>query len=395
MTTSADNEVSSPIGALRAAVDGRPAILVRRRSWRQRLRLPLMLFGPIVVLLAAGWWYLTTGRYVSTDDAYVDAARVSISNEVSGRVTEIPVHDNQLVKAGEVLFTLDQRPFRIAVEEAKAQLASIKLQIDAMKATYQQKKADAAATEATLTYQQRELERQQRLLASGTASQAQYDQSNHAYKIAREQLASKEQDVASTLASLGGDPDTPVAQHPMVQHAQAALDRAELNLSYTVVRAPEDGVVTKVDQLQVGNWVQGVDTGAAPTALFSLMSKRLWVTANFKETELTHMRPGQTATVEVDTYPDLSFPARVQSLSPGTGLTFSLLPAENATGNWVKVVQRLPVRLSFDKLDSDHPLAAGLSVTVDVDTEFRRPWLDRINRMFAWLAGRPTQTAER
>ena len=393
--TSADNEAPS-IGALRAAVDGRPAILGRRRSWRLRLRLPLMLLGPIVVLLAAGWWYLTTGRYVSTDDAYVDAARVSISNEVSGRVAEIDVRDNERVSAGQVLFKLDQRPFVIAVEEAKAQLSAIELQIQAMKATYQQKKADAAATEATLLYQQRELERQQRLLASGTASQAQYDQTNHAYKIAREQLASKEQDVASTLASLGGDPDIPVAHHPMVQHAQAALDRAELNLSYTVVRAPEDGIVTKVDQLQVGNWVQGVNTGAAPTTLFSLVStKRLWVTANFKETELTHMRSGQTATVEIDTYPDVVFAAKVQSLSPGTGLTFSLLPAENATGNWVKVVQRLPVRLTFDELDQNHPLAAGLSATVEVDTRFHRPLLDQARRILAWLVGRPMQTAER
>jgi len=393
--SSADNETAS-IGALRAAVDGRPAILGRRRSWRQRLRLPLMLVGPIVVLLAAGWWYLTTGRYVSTDDAYVDAARISISNDVSGRVAEIDVRDNELVTAGQVLFKLDQRPFVIAVEEAKAQLASIKLQIESMKATYQQKKADAAATEATLIYQQRELERQQRLLTSGTASQAQYDQTNHAYKIAREQLASKEQDVASTLASLGGNPDIPVAQHPMVQHAQAALDRAELNLSYTVVRAPEAGIVTKVDQLQVGNWVQGVNTGAAPTALFSLVStKRLWVTANFKETELTHMRPGQDATVEVDTYPDTVFHAEVESLSPGTGLTFSLLPAENATGNWVKVVQRLPVRLSLDRSDAAAPLRAGLSATVQVDTRHRRPWLDRVQGIFAWLTGPSTHAAER
>jgi len=390
VTTSADNEASTAIGTLRAAVEGRPAILGRRRSWRQRLRLPLMLLGPIVVLLAAGWWYLTTGRYVSTDDAYVQAARVSISTDVSGRVAQINVRDNERVKAGQVLFSLDQRPFRIAVEEAKAQLAAVRLQVEAMKATYQEKKADAAATEATLVYQQRELERQQRLLASGTASQAQYDQSNHAYKIAREQLASKEQDVASALAGLGGDPDIHVSQHPMVQHAQAALDRAELNLSYTVIHAPENGIVTKVEQLQAGDYVN------ASTSLFSLMSSdRIWVEANFKETELTHMRPGQTATVVVDTYPDLAFQARVQSLSPGTGLTFSLLPAENATGNWVKVVQRLPVRLSFDKLDPDHLLAAGLSVTVEVDTEFHRPWLDRIDRMFAWLVGRPTQTAER
>jgi membrane fusion protein, multidrug efflux system len=392
LTTSAEDEAPA-LGVLRATLDARPGI-ARKRPLRQRLRMPLMLFGPIVVLAAGGYWYLTTGRYISTDDAYVDSARVSISNEVSGRVAEIDVQDNERVTAGQVLFKLDQRPFVIAVEEAKAQLAAVKLQIEAMKATYEQKKADAAATEATLVYQQRELERQQRLLASGTASQSQYDQSNHAYKIAREQLASKEQDVASTLASLGGDAGIPVAQHPMVQHDQSALDRAELNLSYTVVRAPESGTVTKVDQLQAGDWVQGVNTGASPTTLFSLVSaKRIWVTANFNETELTHMRPGQSATVEIDTYPDVVFPAKVQSLSPGTGLTFSLLPAENATGNWVKVVQRLPVRLSFGELDPNHPLAAGLSATVEVDTGYRRPWLDRIDSVLAWLAGTGTSRA--
>lgn len=392
MTTSAEDE-APVLGVRRTGLDVRPGI-VRKRPLRQRLRLPLMLFAPLVVLLGGAYWYLTTGRYVSTDDAYVEAARIAISNEVSGRVAEIAVHDNQRVTTGQTLFKLDQRPFIIAVEEAKAQLAEVRLQIEAMKATYQQKKADAAATEATLVYQQRELERQQRLLSSGTASQSQYDQSNHAYKIAREQLSSKLQDVASTLAGLAGDPNLPVDQHPMVQHAQAALDRAELNLSYTVVRAPESGTVTKVEQLQVGDWVQGVDTGAAPTALFSLVSaKHLWVTANFKETELTHMRPGQTATVDIDTYPDVVFPAKVQSLSPGTGLTFALLPAENATGNWVKVVQRLPVRLTFDQLDPDHPFASGLSATVEVDTGYRRPWLDRVNGMLAWLTGTGTSRA--
>jgi membrane fusion protein (multidrug efflux system) len=157
-----------------------------------------------------------------------------------------------------------------------------------------------------------------------------------------------------------------------------------------VIKAPENGIVTKVEQLQVGDYV------TASTPLFSLMSTdRVWVEANFKETELTHMRPGQKATVAIDTYPDIVFPAKVESLSPGTGLTFSLLPAENATGNWVKVVQRLPVRLSIDQLDSEAPLHAGLSATVEVDTEHRRPWLNRVGQLFGWLVGPATQAAER
>ena len=389
MTTSAENDTST-ISTLRAPIEGRPAVLGRRRPLRQRLRLPLMLAGPILVLLAACYWYLTGGRYVSTDDAYVQASRVAVSTDVSGRVVEIGVKDNQQVTAGQVLFRLDQRPFRIAVEEAKAQLATVRYQIHAMKATYHQKRADVRAAEATSEYQEREFERQKRLLTSGTASQQQFDQARQAFENGRQQLASKQQDVAVALANIGGDPDIPLEQHPMVQHAQAALDRAELNLSYTEIHAPENGVVTKVDQLQVGDYVN------AGTPLFSLMSTdRVWVEANFKETELTHMRPGQEATVEIDTYPDVVFEARVESLSPGTGLTFSLLPAENATGNWVKVVQRLPVRLALSHFDQNTQLHAGLSATVEVDTRHRRPWLDRVQGAFAWLTGPKTRAAER
>jgi len=392
VTASVESDTGPPLAVLRVGREDRPARL-RRRPLRQRLRLPLMLLGPLVVVLVAGYWYLTGGRYASTDDAYVEAARVAISTLVSGRVAAIEVRDNERVKAGQVLFVIDQRPFEIAVAEAKAQLAAVKLQIAAMKATYQQKKANAAANEATLVYQQRELERRRSLLASGAASQSQFDQANHAYKIAREELAAKEQDVAGTLASLGGDPDIPVARHPLVEKAQAELDHAEILLSDTVVSAPEAGIVTKVDQLQVGGWVQGGNT-SAPTAVFSLVSaERIWVTANFKETELTHMRPSQPATIAIDAYPGVVFDAKVQSLSPGTGLTFSLLPAENATGNWVKVVQRLPVRLAFAKLDPEQPLAAGLSATVEVDTGYRRPSLDRFDGMLAWLTGREAHRA--
>jgi membrane fusion protein, multidrug efflux system len=388
VTTSVDDETTSGIPPRRAAIGGRSTI--RRRSLRQRVRLPLMLAGPLVVLLAGGYWYLTGGRYVSTDDAYVQAARVAISTDISGRVVEINVHDNDRVAAGQVLFRIDQRPFSIAVEEARAQLATVRFQIHALKATYHQKRAEARAAEATLDYQQREFERQQRLRASGTASQQQFDQAKQAYETGQQQLVSKQQDVAVALANIGGDPNLPLEQHPMVQHAQAALDRAELNLSYTVIKAPESGIVTKVEQLQVGNYV------TASTPLFSLMSTdRVWVEANFKETELTHMRPGQMAMVEIDTYPDVVIPAKVESLSPGTGLTFSLLPAENATGNWVKVVQRLPVRLSIEHFDPNAPLHAGMSATVEVDTKHSRPWLRRVERLFGWLPGSTTQAAER
>jgi membrane fusion protein (multidrug efflux system) len=349
-----------------------------------------MVAGPAVVLLAAGYWYLTSGRYVSTDDAYVQAARMAISTDVAGRVVEIAVRDNEQVKAGRVLFRLDPRPFRIAVEQAKAQLAAERLQIDAMKATYRQKQADAKAAEHTVAYQQREFERQKQLIASGTTSRQQFEQASQAYDTGRQQLVGKQHDAANALANLGGDPDIPVDQHPKVQHAQAALDRAELDLSYTVIRAPENGIVTKVEQLQVGNYV----TAALP--LFSLMSTdRIWVEANFKETELTHMRPGQTATVEVDTYPGAVLSATVESMSPGTGLTFSLLPAENATGNWVKVVQRLPVRIGIDHFDPNVPLHAGLSATVEVDTGRDRPLLVRVERFFASLVGSTTHAAER
>ncbi|HEV2335218.1 MAG TPA: HlyD family secretion protein [Stellaceae bacterium] len=381
MTTSTGNE--APVRGFRRVFGDRDASLASRRSrpLRQRVRLPLMLAGPILVLIAGGWWYLTSGRYVSTDDAYIQAARTMVSADISGRVVAIAVKDNERVTKGQLLFQLDDRPYRIAVEEATAMLASARLQVEAMKATYGQKVADAKAAEDTLAYQQREFDRQRQLAASGTASRQVYDQSQNALQTAQQKVISTQSDIANILAQLGGNPDIPVADHPLVQRAQAALDKATLDLSYTTVRAHENGIVTKVEQLQVGSYV------TASTPVFSMMSDRIWVEANFKETELTYMRPGQKATVEVDTYPGVVFDAKVVSLSPGTGLSFSLLPPENATGNWVKVVQRLPVRLALESPDPDHLLHAGLSATVDVDTQYRRPWLAWLDRVTGHLFG--------
>jgi membrane fusion protein (multidrug efflux system) len=381
VTTSTDN--AAPARGFRRVFGERDATRAgwRSRPLRQRLRLPLMLAGPIVVVIGASWWYLTSGRYVSTDDAYIQAARTMVSTDISGRVVAIAVEDNQRVTQGQMLFQLDERPFRIAVEEAQAMLAAAKLQVDALKATYRLKVADAKAAEDTLAYQQREYDRQRQLVASGAASRQVYDQTQNATQMAQQKVISTQSDIANILAQLGGNADIALADHPSVQRAQAALDKALLDLSYTTVRAHENGIVTKVEQLQVGSYV------TASTPVFSMMSDRIWVEANFKETELTHMRPGQTATVEIDTYPGAVFDAKLVSLSPGTGLSFSLLPPENATGNWVKVVQRLPVRLALDSPDPDQRLHAGLSATVEVDTHYRRPWLVWLDRMTGNLFG--------
>ena len=358
MTTSTEGE--APNRFLRRVLGDRGGRLATpSRPLRQRLRRPLMIAGPAIVVLAGLWWYLTSGRYVETDDAYIQSARTVISADVSGRVLTIEVHDNERVTQGQVLYRLDPHSYQVAVDDAKAQLGMAKLQVEALKATYQQKVAENKSAQETLDYSQREYDRQKKLLGSGVASQSQFDQASNALEVARQRVASTQQDIANVLAQLGGNPDISINDHPMVQRAQAVVDAKQIDLNDTVIRAPENGIVTKVEQLQVGDYI------TAATPVFSLMSDRIWVEANFKETELTHMHPGQDATVEVDTFPDAELHAKVASLSPGTGLTFSLLPPENATGNWVKVVQRLPVRLTLENVDPQTLLHAGLSVTVD------------------------------
>jgi membrane fusion protein (multidrug efflux system) len=333
----------------------------------QRARLPLLIAGPVVAVILAAYFYMSGGRYEKTDDAYVMAARTAISSNVAGRVVELAVHDNQAVQRGDLLYRLDDAPFRIYVEEAEAQLAAATLEIESLKATYLQRQAELASAKETLDYQQNELARQKRLIASGIASQAQVDRAAHSLDEARSHLASVQHEIGGAVAQLGGDPNIDPAKHPSVLHAKAALDRARLNLSYTKITAPSDGVVTRVEQLQVGNYV------AASTPVFALVSTHdMWLEANFKEDQLGHMRAGQIARIKIDSYPGKTFKGRVVSVSPGTGSQFSMLPAENATGNWVKVVQRLPVRIELEGLDPQYPLQAGLSANVNVDTRFQR-----------------------
>jgi membrane fusion protein (multidrug efflux system) len=337
------------------------------RPLAQRLRRPLMIAGPVVVLLIAGYFYLFGGRYESTDDARTRAAQVNISSNVAGRVVELAVHENQAVHRGDVLFKLDEEPMRIAVAEAEAQLGNARLQVQGLKATYKQRESDLAAARDTLSYRRSEFERQQRLLKGGISSQAQFDAAAHAKESAEQSYSGAQQQLAAALAALNGNPNLPLEQHPSVMAAQAQLDHAKLNLSYTTITAPQDGVATKVESLQVGSYIN------ASQSVFALMSSTdVWVEANFKEVQLAHMRPGQTASVEIDALPGRKLSAHVVSLSPGTGSEFSVLPAENATGNWVKVVQRVPVRLKLDDADVASGLQSGLSAVVTVDTNYKR-----------------------
>jgi membrane fusion protein (multidrug efflux system) len=329
----------------------------------QKLRWPLMSLALIIVIGGGGYFYLIRGRYQSTDDAYAQAATVSISSNVAGRVSEIEVRDNELVHRGATLFKLDDAPYRIVVSDAAARLADTRLQIESLKSTYRQRQVELRAARDSQAYAQQQYDRQTRLLKTGIASQAQFDQAAHALDAARQQVANMQQQIGVALANLGGDSNIAPERHPLVAQAQAALDRAQLNLSYTVISAPTDGVVAKVEQLQVG------DTIAASAPVFALVSTGdVWIEANFKEVQLARMRPGQLATVKIDRYPGRTFQAKVTSVSPSTGSQFSLLPPENATGNWVKVVQRVPVRLQLTQFDAEYPLQAGLSADVTVDT---------------------------
>jgi membrane fusion protein (multidrug efflux system) len=347
---------------------GQPVLAAVRKTRLQKLRWPLMSLAVVVVIAGGGYLYFIGGRYQSTDDAYAQAATVSISSRLAGQVSEIEVRDNELVHRGATLFKLDDAPYRIAVSDSAARLADTRLQIESLKSTYRQRQVELHAARDTQAYAQQQYDRQTRLLKTGIASQAQFDQAAHALDAARQQVANVQQQIGVALANLGGDPNISPERHPLVAQAQAALDRAQLNLSYTVISAPMDGVVAKVEQLQVG------DTIAASAPVFALVSTGdVWIEANFKEVQLAHMRPGQVATVKIDRYPGRRFSAKVISLSPSTGSQFSLLPPENATGNWVKVVQRVPVRLQLAQADAEFALQAGLSADVTVDTRTGDP----------------------
>jgi membrane fusion protein, multidrug efflux system len=346
---------------------------------RRLLRFVLLLVIPVVAVGYGAVWWGESMRWVVTENAYVKANVVAISADVSGRVIEVNVRENQRVERGQVLFRLDPRPFEIEVENRRAELAGVKAEIEARRAEYRSQLQAAREAQEKVRYLQGELTRQQQLTQRGYGTGVKLDEAQHQLELARRQLDTANEEARTILAMLGGDPNVRAEQHPKFQAKLAELDKAELDFDRATVLAPSAGVVGNV-KLQVGEYVR------SGVAVFSLVQADApWVEANLKETQLTHVRLGQKATIVADAYPDVVYRTMVQSISPATGAEFSLLPPQNASGNWVKVVQRVPVRFTIEPDPSQPPLRAGMTVTVSIDTERDRSPRTMLREAVAWL----------
>ncbi len=343
----------------------------------------LSVAGPAALAVAGAYYYVTGGRYASTENAYVKSELIAISPDVSARVVHVAVGENDRLGAGQLLFRLDGEPFRIALASAEARLDAVRQEIEALRASHRQKKAEYRLAESDVEYFQRQFGRQKQLIAKGIVSQSKFDEARRYLMTARERLVAIQMDIARILAQLDGSAGLPVDGHPRVREAMAARDQAALDLSHVRVFSPTAGMVTNFD-LEAGEYVE------AGEPVFSIVrTDYVWIQANFKETDLTHLRVGQEAVVRIDAYPDRVRRAVVASISPATGAEFALLPPQNALGNWVKVVQRLPVRLELTGAAADPPLRAGMSVIVDIDTGYERTLPGFVNTALAWIKGGP------
>jgi membrane fusion protein, multidrug efflux system len=347
-----------------------------RSNWVRRTLFALL----PVALIAGGYWYVAGGQVMSTEDAYVQADRVGVSTDVSGIVKEVDVTENQRVDAGQVLYRLDDEPFRYALDRADAQVGMVRDDLNALKANYRDMQAQITQAQNDIDYYGTEFQRQQDLSGKGFASQQTFDTARRNLQSAQQKLASLKQQQAAIVANLNGDPDLPVEQHPRYRDALAQRNEAARQLDHTVVKAPFAGIATNVPSIAPGKYL-----AASTTSFFLVATDHVWVDANPKETQLTYVRPGQPVAVTVDTYPDREWHGTVESISPAAAQEFQLLPAQNTSGNWVKVVQRIPMRVRVDTGDKSlPPLRVGMSVEVDVDTGHARGVPHVLKALLGW-----------
>lgn len=347
------------------AADPRRRLMAGLRRYRRFLLLVVL---PLVAAVAGLTLYLNGGRYVTTDNAYVGAQKVLITPDISGKIQKVVVREGQQVGRGDVLFELDPVPFRLAVQQARANVDQARVAYDSLVKDLQVYGQMSELAQQNAELKRRDVERKSALVRNNFGSQIDLDNASASLVNANSQVEQLRQKTASTLAQLLGKPDLPLEQFPPYSLAKAALDQAERNLDHTVMRAPLPGVATQVDQIQLGRFV------AAGTPVFSIIDiSRPWVDANPKESDFTYVAVGQPVTVEVDAFPGHVFKGTVGSLSPGTGAQFAILPPQNAMGNFVKVVQRVPVRIYLDQNDKQVArLKAGMSAYATIDTGHRR-----------------------
>jgi membrane fusion protein (multidrug efflux system) len=362
--------VEAPAAPAAKPVERTPPAPRRKRGG---LRPVLMLGGIVAVAVVSGHLWLQGGRWVSVDDAYIRAAKLMVSTDISGLVESVEVHEGQAVKAGDVLFRVDPQQFQIALDNAKAQLAQTALTLQSMQRDYQRMLADIDTEQSQVALAQATFDRQSALLKTDNVARSNYDQARYGLDTAKNTLASLKQQAAVQLVKIGGQPDLPVTDLPQYRQAKSQLDEAQRQLDHTVVRAPFDGIVTAVDALQPGTYLVSQTAALTNTGAIGLVStKDIWIEANTKETDLTYAKVGDPVDIYVDSFPGRVWRGRVTSISPVSGSEFSILPAQNASGNWVKVVQRIPVRISVEQTKDSPVLRSGMTVTAEIDTGHTR-----------------------
>ena len=354
-----------PTPANKTSAPPRRRLMAGLRRYRRTLLLVVL---PLAAVIAGLVFYLNGGRYVGTDDAYVGAQKVLITPDISGKIDKVVVREGQRVNEGDVLFEIDPVPFQLAVDQAKATLAQARTSYENLMANIKIYGQMGDLMQQSSDLKQRDVDRKAALAKQNFGSQLDLDNSTNALVTVRAELAFVQQQLSSAKTQLLGDANLPLEQFPPYAQAKAALALAERNLDHTAMRAPMDGIATQVDQIQLGRFI----TAGMP--VFSVIdTAKPWVDANLKESDFTYISVGQPVSVEVDAFPDHVFKGTIGSLSPGTGAQFAILPPQNATGNFVKVVQRVPVRIYFDSHDAEvRKLKAGMSAYTTIDTGHRR-----------------------